>query len=856
MSFSFNEDYYIASKLAQLAANHETDSNGTPYIATTLRQAIHKAHMTVKQHYDRYATKENTSANSYFNTQEYLNAKLAQLNSTHEGNKTWTMSMLKQALQKVGLTAESHYHKYGSFEYDADGKLINPSNAFDANAYVAAKLAQLQATDQAHWGNKTAKDVVNAIHRCGMDIVEHYERYGAKEANAAEIAMAQTVPVVDRVANDPLRAISGENVPTNYNPSTKAPYDVKIGTAVPKPQDMGGLASESISPKVIKPENPIPTPSDTEYVPVTNGGITDTNENAVALISATVLNSNGTPITLSVYGRMQSDGKTGTAGNETKTYFPLKADGTIDSKAKAAMTITKDASGTTKTDITIVDAKGNSISETQLTNAEGTTTEITTKATFTDGTTLSSKGTSTTQRNGAVTTNSEENIKNPDGTTSIVKSSVTTQRNDDGSLSTDSTVETGDTKSMTLEIVTKETVTTKADGSRHSVISTSTKDAQKIVVTANATSDQVRAADGTLTDTISTTTKNADGSTTYEARTEISKYATDGTTNKTISINAHTNDSTGKQIGTESGTINIETKATGAVNAAKDLTYVDAKTGTVTHDTTTSRYDPIKNETITTKTLSTTDSTHTTPKVETDTITTKGDSTESITKTDVSQVADTIDTHPNGEMTLALSQDGLTISGTLKNFDPGDDTDGTMSITLTPDTGATQTIFTARYTVAQDGKVTWSSNDPKNLTIDDKGNITVANLPAGSTYDVTVSLKDSDDYTGTVIGSAKDYDILSPITDDLSVGKSKVSVSESGLPNGTESSQNTHKAAGQVTISGTPTDIKADSTVLFQNGAATNTLTVPGTYGVFTFTAPGTGPLQYTYTLTTKNSQN
>ena len=68
---------------------------------------------------------------------------------------------------------------YGGHETDAKGNLINPSNAFDANAYVAAKLYQLQTSgteeEKAEWAGKTAADVVAAIAENGMSPVSHYE---------------------------------------------------------------------------------------------------------------------------------------------------------------------------------------------------------------------------------------------------------------------------------------------------------------------------------------------------------------------------------------------------------------------------------------------------------------------------------------------------------------------------------------------------------------------------------------------------------------------------------------------------------------------------------------------------------
>ena len=100
---------------------------------------------------------------------------------------------------------------YGGARNRRQGEnLINPSNAFDANAYVAAKLYQLQTSgteeEKAEWAGKTAADVVAAIAENGMSPVSHYEMFGATEANAGDVPLVQTVPVAQRVENDPARA--------------------------------------------------------------------------------------------------------------------------------------------------------------------------------------------------------------------------------------------------------------------------------------------------------------------------------------------------------------------------------------------------------------------------------------------------------------------------------------------------------------------------------------------------------------------------------------------------------------------------------------------------------------------------
>lgn len=430
--FAFNEAYYIKSKLAQLHAKGENDANGNAYTEATLRAAIENAGMSVQQHYERYSTKEGTSCNPYFNTTEYLEAKLAQLNSIQEDGHSWTMDMLMAALEKSHLTAEQHYLKYGCHEKDADGKYINPSNAFDVNAYAAAKLAELQKspTDAADWADKTADDVMQAIVKVGLTPISHYEKYGQAEAEEYDVAMVQTVPVVDRVANDELRSEMGENVPSNYNSSTPAPGDVAASeaAAVTKPCDM---ADES----TVKPEEPVATPADSNYVEVPGGGIQDTNENPVVLFSAEVKDQDGKVIASTTEYAVQSTATKD--GVTTTTLQPVTDEGKVDEEATPLQTTTVEAeTGKTTTTTNLATSDGGSVSQTASVVDDG---------------------------NGTVTTTSETEVKDAEGATvSKVETEESVKTNADGSTETKSTEKVTDAQGKTT--TTETTSTADAEG--------------------------------------------------------------------------------------------------------------------------------------------------------------------------------------------------------------------------------------------------------------------------------------------------------------------------------------------------------------------------------------------------------
>lgn len=283
MALLFDESYYLNAKLEQLHAKGEMDASGKPYTMESLVKAISDAGLTPYSHYNQYGCREGLDPSSAFDQSYYLASKLAQLHSTGETDANgdpYTLASLQQAISDAGMTPLEHYEQFGHAETNADGTLINPSNAFDANAYVAAKLYQLQtagsSAEQAAWADKSPADVLASLEDASLSPVSHYVQYGADEANAAGVALVQTVPSEQRVSNDPLRNDLGQNVPSNYNDPTPGP-DAAEAAPVTKPADMGGLAAESISPGVVPPETPVAVPGDDAYVAPTPGTV-DTNE--------------------------------------------------------------------------------------------------------------------------------------------------------------------------------------------------------------------------------------------------------------------------------------------------------------------------------------------------------------------------------------------------------------------------------------------------------------------------------------------------------------------------------------------------------------------------------------------------
>ena len=274
MSYYFDQKYYLQMKLAQLRGVNMRDERGNAYNEATLLKSFSDAGFsTASAHYEAWGRSEGLNPNPYFDEAEYLQAKTRQVNSlglTNADGKAFTVENVREAIAKNGLTPAEHYERFGAYETDADGNYINPSNAFDANAYFQAKLVQLRSTGETVNGRTgddiTMDDALAGMKASGMSPVTHYILYGAGETDASGIPLVQTVPMEERVSNDLARLVTGDTVPTNYNGATLAPSEVKTPVAPLKPVDVGELVSTGISGEVHHPETSAPVPGDSKYV--------------------------------------------------------------------------------------------------------------------------------------------------------------------------------------------------------------------------------------------------------------------------------------------------------------------------------------------------------------------------------------------------------------------------------------------------------------------------------------------------------------------------------------------------------------------------------------------------------------
>ena len=210
----FDKDVYLANKLAQLQADEP--NNGWDMLK--MAEAFNNAGFNpftddgIYAHFVAFGNAEGISPNAYFDEGTYFTNKLAQLQAT-EPDKGWTsVDQVKEAFADAGLSAWDHYTLYGA----AEG--VSPSEYFDTNAYMQAKLAQMQADDPAY----TMTQLQQAFKDADLNPIEHYILFGKDEnLSYTPYPVDTTDPnkKIVELANSSTFYIDGAKEPTDVLPS-------------------------------------------------------------------------------------------------------------------------------------------------------------------------------------------------------------------------------------------------------------------------------------------------------------------------------------------------------------------------------------------------------------------------------------------------------------------------------------------------------------------------------------------------------------------------------------------------------------------------------------------------------------
>lgn len=189
----FDANAYMQNKLAQLKAQ-EPDAGWTlDRLYDTFRDAGFVGVEGQYEHFVKFGAAEEVAPNAYFNADEYYAAKAKQyyeeeLKQEFTGSEE-QIANVKNLIKNAGMNAWTHYQQFGS----AEG--VNPSNAFDASDYCAAKAEAMnkagqKAPDGTEW---TAEKIAEAIDQAGMSVLEHYLTFAG--TGEGEVAAGSIFPV-------------------------------------------------------------------------------------------------------------------------------------------------------------------------------------------------------------------------------------------------------------------------------------------------------------------------------------------------------------------------------------------------------------------------------------------------------------------------------------------------------------------------------------------------------------------------------------------------------------------------------------------------------------------------------------
>lgn len=187
----FDADVYMQNKLAQMQASDPDYSWGD--LLEAFAGAGYVGPEGYYAHFVQFGAAEDVAPNAYFDADEYYAAKAKQyyeeeLKQEFTGSE-YQIATVKTLINAAGYNAWTHYQQFGS----AEG--VNPSNAFDASDYCAAKAKAMnnagqKAPDGTDW---TAEKIAKAIDDAGMSVLEHYLTYAG--TGEGEVAAGSTYPV-------------------------------------------------------------------------------------------------------------------------------------------------------------------------------------------------------------------------------------------------------------------------------------------------------------------------------------------------------------------------------------------------------------------------------------------------------------------------------------------------------------------------------------------------------------------------------------------------------------------------------------------------------------------------------------
>lgn len=182
----FDAEAYLTNKLEQLqVTDPDGKENGdTAWDADSLAKAMEDSGYTGEegayQHFLDWGMAENISPNEAFDVDAYLAAKAAQLNETNFEGKHWTAASVMDAIIANGMSSAWEHYQL----YGSQEGIATSAN-FDSEAYFVAKVAQMNATEEQGRNNWSVDEVKAIFAEQGLTALEHYYLYGQDEKVAA-----------------------------------------------------------------------------------------------------------------------------------------------------------------------------------------------------------------------------------------------------------------------------------------------------------------------------------------------------------------------------------------------------------------------------------------------------------------------------------------------------------------------------------------------------------------------------------------------------------------------------------------------------------------------------------------------
>lgn len=138
----FDANAYMQNKLAQLKAQ-EPDAGWTlDKLYDAFREGGFVGAEGQYEHFVKFGAAEEVAPNAYFNADEYYAAKAHEYYGDKFDGSEFQIAQVKALINNEGMNAWTHYQQFGSSEG------VNPSNAFDASDYCAAKAEAMNKAGQ------------------------------------------------------------------------------------------------------------------------------------------------------------------------------------------------------------------------------------------------------------------------------------------------------------------------------------------------------------------------------------------------------------------------------------------------------------------------------------------------------------------------------------------------------------------------------------------------------------------------------------------------------------------------------------------------------------------------------------